>query len=352
MDLRFRRSLLFALSLVVCSLVSPGGAWAQSVRALFDPRSNAITAGGNWETVNLFEVGYVANANASADRFEAFKAGLVENGFFLGDNLLLDISNVVAGSPDIAYIGPAAEMLALGEDLIVAGNAPAAVAISEATCTIPIVLAAVNDPVGLGVVQSLEHPGTNVTGTTIYAPWLVAERMNVMNRIVPNMDKVSIIMNGGNPTAPFQYGLFNDAATAIGAQYQDLDVRLPTETVPAITAAHDFETKALFNGVDSFINSQRFVINQLCTEFFIPTFFTDREYVLAGGLMSLGPGHLEGYFHAPDYIKAILVDGADPADLPIRSPTEFEFSVSRSKLAFFGLTLPPDIEERVNEWLP
>jgi len=92
--------------------------------------------------------------------------------------------------------------------------------------------------------------------------------MNIMNRTVPNMDKVSIIMNGGNPTAPFQYGLFNDAATAIGAQYQDLDVRLPTEIVPAITAAHDFETKALFNGVDSFINSQRFIINQLCTATF------------------------------------------------------------------------------------
>src|SRR5262249_57900290 len=114
--------------------------------------------------------------------------------------------------------------------------------------------------------------------------------------------------NAGNPTDPSQYGLFNDAATAIGAQCQDLDVRLPTETVPAITAAHDFETKALFNGVDSFINSQRFVINQLCTEFFIPTFFTDREYVLAGGLLSLRPGHLQAYFHPPAYLKPIFVN--------------------------------------------
>src|SRR5262249_3323958 len=153
------------------------------------------------------EIGYVASATASADRLQAFRQGLVANGYTEGTNLILDFSLLHAGGADAEYIGPAAEMLALGEDLIVAGNAPAAVAISEATCKIPIVLAAVNDPVTLGLVQSLDHPGTNVTGTTIQAPQLFSTRLQRFPRMGPGGTKVSMFTNGGDATNGPEYEL-------------------------------------------------------------------------------------------------------------------------------------------------
>jgi putative ABC transport system substrate-binding protein len=109
--------------------------------------------------------------------------------------------------------------------------------------------------------------------------------------------------------------------------------------------------KGFFNGVDSFINSQRFALAKLAAQNKVPTIYTDREYVLAGGLMSLGVGHLDGYYRAAGYVDKIL-RGANPADLPIALPTQLIFSVNRSALKDIGLTLPNGIADRVTEWLP
>jgi putative ABC transport system substrate-binding protein len=118
-----------------------------------------------------------------------------------------------------------------------------------------------------------------------------------------------------------------------------------------VAKARAWGAKGFFNGIDSFINSQRFAIAKSAAQNKVPTIYTDKEYVLAGGLMSLGVGHLEGYYRSAEYVDKIL-RGAVPGDLPIAPPRELDFNVSRSALQNIGLTLPREIADRVSEWLP
>jgi putative ABC transport system substrate-binding protein len=242
------------------------------------------------------------------------------------------------------------EFAAAKVKIILAANAPAAVAAKGVTSTIPIVLLAVNDPVGLGLVKSLERPGTNVTGTTMYAPQLIGERLRILKRIIPNLDKIAMVINGDNPNNSSQVERVRSEARGLRIEVLALDLRKPEEIEPAFDRAIAFGAKAFVNGVDSFINSQRFALAAQAEKHKLPAIYTDTEYVAAGGLMALGPGHLDGYHGAAKYVDRIL-RGANPAGLPIVSSTQFTFTVRRSALTKLGLALPPDLTARVNEWI-
>ena len=136
----------------------------------------------------------------------------------------------------------------------------------------------------------------------------------------------------------------------LGIEVQSLDIRKPEDVDAAFDKAVAFGAKALVNGVDTFINSRRFALAAGAAKHKLPVVYSDVEYVLAGGLMALGPGHYEGYYGAAKYVDRIL-RGANPADLPITGPTQFTLSVSRTALAKLGLSLPPDLSARVNEWV-
>ena len=291
---------------------------------------------------------YVANENASPERMVAFKKGLADLGYIEGKNLKIEYRYAKL---DQEYHAVMAELASRKVDIIFAGNAPAAVAAGKATRTIPIVLGGVNDPVGLGVADSLERTGRNVTGTTIYAPHLIAERVRILRGIVPNLDRVSMFMNGNNTNNPGQVTLLTAAAKDLGIQVQSLDIRTPANVAPAADKAIAWGAKGFFHCVDSFINSQRFALAKLAAQNNVPMIYTDREYVLAGGLMALGVGHLEGYYGAAAYVDKIL-RGANPTDLPIAPPTQRILSVGRSALQKIAITLPKEINDRVTEWLP
>jgi putative ABC transport system substrate-binding protein len=130
----------------------------------------------------------MANDNVNPERVAIFKKGLADRGYVEGKTVAFEHR---AGKLDNDYPGLVAELIDRHVDIIVASNAPAAVAASKATRTIPIVIAAVNDPVGLGLIKSLDRPGTNVTGTTNYAPHLVGERVRLMKMIYPAAANVS-----------------------------------------------------------------------------------------------------------------------------------------------------------------
>ena len=115
---------------------------------------------------------------------------------------------------------------------------------------------AVFDPVGIGVVKSLERPGTNVTGTTMYAPQLIGERLRILKRIVPNLDKVAMALNGNNANNAAQFELLRSEAQKLGIEVQSLDIRNPEDVDAAFDKALAFGAKGLVNGVDTFINSQ------------------------------------------------------------------------------------------------
>src|SRR5262249_55063928 len=181
-----------------------------------------------------------------------------------------------------------------------------------------------------------------ITGTTIYAPNLMAERVGILKAIIPSLDHAAVFFNGNNANNPSQLNLLSAAAKDLGVRIDAIDVRSPADVKSGLDKAVQSGAMAFFNCVDSFINSQRFTIAELVARSKLPMIYSDREYVLAGGLMALGVGHLSGYYGAAEYVDKIL-RGANPAELPIGPPTEMEFSVSESALRNLGITLPNQI---------
>jgi putative ABC transport system substrate-binding protein len=292
-------------------------------------------------------LGYVAAKNANPKRLEVFRQGLTELGYIDDKNVRIVYREAVL---DSEYHAVMLDLVASKVTIILAANVASAIAAAKATTSIPIVMLAVFDPVGVGLVKSLERPGTNVTGTTMYAPQLIGERLRILKRVAPPLDKVSMVLNGNNPNNAAQLELARTEGSRLGIGFQALDIREPEDVEPAFAKAATFGAKALINAVDSFVNSQRFALAAGAAKYKLPAFYTDEEYVAAGGLMALGPGHYEGYHGAATYVDKIL-HGANPADLPVAGATQFTFSVNRSALAKLGLSLPSDINGRVNNWL-
>jgi putative ABC transport system substrate-binding protein len=262
-------------------------------------------------------IGYVAAKNADPKRLDVFRRGLAELGYVEGKTLRIEYREALL---DGEYDAVMAELVSSKPDIILAGNVAATVAASKATSSIPIVMMAVFDPIGIGVAKTLDRPGTNVTGTTTYAPQLIGERLRILKRIVPNLDKVAIVLNGNNANNAAQVDLLRSEAQRLGIAVLSLDIRKPEDVDAAFEQALAFGAEGLLNAVDTFINSRRFALSAGAARYKLPFVYSDLEYVLAGGLIALGPGHYEGYHDAAKYVDRIL-HGANPGDLPIERPT-------------------------------
>ena len=147
-----------------------------------------------------------------------------------------------------------------------------------------------------------------------------------------------------------QLELLRAEAQNLGIAVEQLDIRRPEDVDAAFDKASVFGAQGLVNAVDPFINSRRFALSAGAAKHKLPFVFSDVEYVMAGGLMALGPGHYEGYYGAAKYVDKIL-HGANPAELPIAGPTEFTMSANRSAFRNLGLSLPRELAARVNQWI-
>jgi len=292
-------------------------------------------------------LGYVAAKNANPQRLEVFKKGLAELGYIKGKNIRIEYRDATL---DAEYNDVIADLVDRRVDMILAANVAATRVAAKATKTIPIVMLAVFDPVGIGVAKSLERSGTNVTGTTTYAPQLVGERLRLLKRIVPTLDKVAMALNGNNANNATQFELLRSEAQKLGIAVEPLDIRKPEDVDVAFAKALAFGAEGLMNAVDTFINSRRFALAAKAAEHKLPFVYSDVEYVMAGGLIALGPGHYEGYYGAAKCVDKIL-RGANPADLPIARPTEFTVSANRTALKKLGVSMPSDLAARVNDWI-
>ncbi len=200
-------------------------------------------------------LGYAAARDANPDRLAVFKKGLAEFGYVEGKTVRIEYREAVL---DADYQSLVAEFVDHKVNAILASNAPAAVAAAKATTSIPIVMLAVNDPVGLGLVKSLDHPGTNVTGTTMYSPQLIGERLRMLKSMIPSLDKIAMVMNGNNANNAAQVEQVRSEARGLGIEVVTLDIRKPGDVGPAFDRAAELGAKAFVNGVDSFVNSRRF----------------------------------------------------------------------------------------------
>ncbi len=281
-----------------------------------------------------------------ARNVEAFRRGLGELGYTEGNNIAIEY-RFAEGKfdrlPDLAT-----ELVRLNVAVIVASGTRGVQTAMSATTTIPIVMAAVGDPVGSGFVASLAHPGGNVTGLSLLDTELSAKRLELLREAVPGLARMGVLWSPADPGMALQFNMVQDAAQALGLQIQNLQVRDPSAFEGAFQAASNGRVGALLVFAQAFTLRHRTQIVDLAGKSRLPAIYTARSFVDAGGLMAYGASLPELYRRAATYVAKIL-KGAKPADLPVEQPTKFELVINLKTAEALGLKIPQSILIRADE---
>ena len=278
---------------------------------------------------------------------DAFRQRLRELGWVEGQNIGIDYryaEDRVDRLPDLA-----AELVRLKVDVIVSFGTQGVTAAKNATETIPIVMIAVRDPVGTGLIASLARPGGNVTGDAGAAGMaMFAKQLELLKETVPKIRRVAILSNPDNAYHQLAIREVNVAARSLGVQLQLLEARGPNEFDGAFAAMAKERVGALLVLSDTIFGSHATRLADLAARSRLPATYGVREDVKAGGLMSYGPSLLDSYRQAATYVDKIL-KGAKPADLPVEQPMKFELVLNLKTAEALGLTIPPLILFQADE---
>jgi putative ABC transport system substrate-binding protein len=213
---------------------------------------------------------------------------------------------------------------------------------TNATRTIPIVLASHADPVGTKLVDSFAHPGSNVTGVSEMAPQLAGKRVQLLKQAVPAVARVGAIWNAGDPAMAREYGESLVGAEAEGIELQNLSVRTPDDLNRAYQAAIEGRLDGIVVILDGMITRSRDRLVELSTRSGLPTISGDPGFAAAGGLMAYGPDFERQAQRAAYYVDRIL-KGTKPADLPVEQPMLFDFIINLKTAQALGLTIPQHV---------
>ena len=287
-----------------------------------------------------------ASEVTTAARYEAFRAKLRELGYVEGVNIRFEYRYADGFLDRLPTL--AAELVRLQPRLIVSGPVPANMAVSKATSTIPIVMANGADPVTFGIVNSLSHPGGNVTGVTNFAEDLASKQIDIIRELLPNLARIGTIINVDNPLHVPQWRETQDAATRASIALVRFDYRGPDDLERAFAQFAQEKVEAVLVPPDVAFAALRLRIAKLAEQARLPTIFFNRESVVDGGLLGYGPDLVENYRHAAVFVDKIL-KGAKPGDLPIERPNAIELVINLSTAKALGLTIPPTLLARANE---
>jgi putative ABC transport system substrate-binding protein len=240
-----------------------------------------------------------------------------------------------------------AELLGLKADVIVTHAPLNVIAAKRATSVIPIVFAAVGDPVGIGVVASLAHPGGNVTGLSLQSADLAGKRLELLREAIPGCRRPAILINAASPNATLEVSEVKAAIRKFDFEVTVLEIRRAEDIAPAIEGLKG-GADALYVQTDPLFNTNRSRISSLALDARLPTISGTREYVEAGSLMSYGANFTDLFRRAGDYVDKIL-RGANAGDLPVQQPTKFDLIVNLKTAKTLGIELPPTLLARADE---
>jgi putative ABC transport system substrate-binding protein len=277
---------------------------------------------------------------------EAFREGLRDLGYVEGRNLVFETRD--AGGKLDRLPALAAELVALGIDVLVTSGRDGALAGKQATTTVPVVAVVIGDPVGLGVATSLARPAGNITGFSNMAPELIAKCLEQLKYAIPHARRVAVLQQrGGIPerTASDMLTNVEAAARTLGVQLQVVEVRGPDEFTRAFGEMSRGRAEALIVlGGPMFFRARARLV-ELAAQNRLPAVYQEREFVQAGGLMAYGADYVDMFRHAATYVDKIL-KGAKPGDLPVVQPTKFELFINARTARALGLTIPPSVLAR------
>jgi putative tryptophan/tyrosine transport system substrate-binding protein len=277
----------------------------------------------------------------AASVLQAFRQGLGETGYFEGNNVIIEYRWAEGQYDRLPAL--AAELVRRGVAVIAAtGGEPSPLAAKAVTASIPIVFTVGGDPVESGLVASLNHPGGNLTGTTIMGLQMGPKRLDLVRQLVPNTTAVALLTNPAMPAALPEVRDVQDAGHAIGIQINVLNAGTEGEINSAFTTIVEQRDDVLIIGTDPFLLGQRDQLVRLAALHKVPTIYFLREFVEAGGLLSYGPNIANGYRQAGVYTGRIL-SGANPATLPVLRPTQFVLFLNLKTAKALGLNIPPTL---------
>jgi len=275
----------------------------------------------------------------------AFVQRLRELGWIEGRNVVIEYR--WAEGRDDRMVEIAAEFVQLKVDIIVTAGTPPVVAAKQATSVIPIVFAAVGNPVGAGLVASLARPGGNITGMSNQTTDLAGKRVALLREIVPGFSRLAIMANVGNPSPVLEMGEVEEAARTLGVEVTKLEIRRAEEIAPAFETLKG-RVHALYVAVDPLVGANRIRINTLALGARLPTMHGAREYVEAAGLMSYGPNFSDLFRRAAELVDKVL-RGAKAGDIPVEQPTKFDLTINLTTAKALGLTIPESFLLRADE---
>jgi len=292
-------------------------------------------------------IGFLGQSTRSAtsEWTNAFVQRLRELGWIDGRNVAIEYRWGEGRNERFAEI--AAEFVRLKVDLIVAPGTPAAIAAKQATSTIPIVFVGAGDPVATGLVASLARPGGNVTGLALQTPDTSAKRLELLREVVPNLRRLAIMGNVGNPGPVLEMGEAKAAASKLGLEVIISEIRRAEDIAPVFDALSS-RAQALYVAGDPLVTTNRIRINTLALGARLPTLYSSREYVEVVGLMSYGPNFPDLFRRAAELVDKIL-HGTKPGDIPIEQPTKFELVLNLTTAKALGLTISESFLLRADE---
>jgi putative ABC transport system substrate-binding protein len=311
-------------------------------------RSGGVPITARAQTPKVPRIGYLSprsTAHVANDR--AFLQGLRDLGYVEGTNILIE-SRFADGKferlPELAT-----DLVRLNVDVIAAAVTQASLAAKAATKTIPIVMLAVSDPVGSGLITSIARPDANITGTSAMSAEVIGKALELLKEIVPQLSRVAVLWNPGNAT--FQAQLLREserAAGVLGLQLRKFEVRGAYEFEPAFAAIVAEKVGALLLLPDATLLEHSARIIDFAAKNRLTAVYGLKDDALSGGLMSYGPDMRNQYYRGAAYVDKIL-KGAKPSDLPVQQPTKFELVINLKTAKALGINIPLPLLGRADE---
>ncbi len=302
-------------------------------------------------------IGYLNGSGPSSSgsmaSLEAFRSAMAEYGWIEHRNMVLEVRYADGRLDALPVL--ADELSRLPLDALVAQGANAQVEAKRATNGIPIVAVAGSNFVARGLVDSLAHPGGNLTGVqaSVSGSRSSVKQIDMLRAVVPRLTRVAELANPNWESAGTAYPLIESAASAVGIDVLRIDVRARADFEPALTQAHAQNAQALIVPADgSLMNLNAGHIADLARMYRLPSISSFTEpFAEAGFLMTYGPDQRRLAARAAYFVDRIL-RGARPADLPVEEPLEFEFAINRSTAQALSLSISPDLAAQVTRWFP
>jgi putative ABC transport system substrate-binding protein len=292
-------------------------------------------------------IGMLCPVRCAGPGYTAFEDELRKLGWTEGQNLTIERRALEGRYGRVAEL--AIEIIRLRPDVIVGPGAPVARALKDATSEIPIAFSFVGNPVEIGLVQSLARPGRNVTGVAAITPGaFLAKQFEILRELLPQAQRVAVLVNPANDDHRLILVREVPMTAQLGLQIDVIEVRSPEEVPATLEKARTLRAEGLLVLGDAILNTPPNRVPDLLAQMPLPALYTNRDAVLAGGLISYTPDMIAIARRHAQYVDRIL-RGASPAVMPVEQPAQYNLIINLKVAKALGLTVPSSLLSQADE---